>query len=80
MDLLPTRHSRIGCPDGVNSIRHTEVSILCIGLTHVYYLSYFSYLQLLIIHIVTLDKLRDLLLYFSLCVMCCILAELLYIR
>ena len=44
---------------------------------HVYYSIYFYYLLLFIIHMVLLDKLGNLLVYLSISVMYCILAELL---
>ena len=50
-----------------------------IGLMHVYYSMYFYYLLLFVIHVLSLDKLRDLLRYLSLSVMGCISAELLYV-
>ena len=40
---------------------------------------YFYYLLLFVIHELSLDKLVDLLMYFNLSMMCCILAELLYV-
>ena len=44
---------------------------------HVYYAMYFYYIQLFLIHVLSLDKLGDLLMYFSLSVMRCISVELL---
>ena len=70
---------RIERQDGVKGIRHKEVCVLRIGLIHVYYSMYFSYLLLFVIHVLSLDKLGDLRMYFSLSVMRCILAELLYV-
>ena len=46
---------------------------------HVYYLMYFYYLLLFVIHVLLLDKLGDLLMYLGLSVMHCISAELLYV-
>ena len=66
----------MGCQDGVKRIKHKEVCVLRIGLMHVYYLMYFYYLLLLVIHVISLDKLRDLLMYLSLSVMHYISAEL----
>ena len=66
------RHNRI------KGIKHKEVCVLRIGLIHVYYSMYFYYLLLFIIHMLLLDKLGDLLLYFSLSVIRCILAEVLH--
>ena len=65
--------------DGVKGIRHKEVCVLRIGLIHVYYLMYFYYLLLFVIHVLSLDKLMDLLMYLSLSVMRCISVELLYV-
>ena len=65
--------------DGVKRIRHKEVSVLRTGLMHVYYSMYFYYLLLFVIHVLSLDKLEDLLMYLSLNVMRCISAELLYV-
>ena len=45
---------------------------------HVYYSIYFYYLLLFVIHVLSLDKLGDLLMCLSLNVMRCILAELSY--
>ena len=65
--------------DGVKGIRHKEVCVLRIGLMPVYYLMYFYYLVLFVIHVLSLDKLLNLLLYLSLRMMHCILPELLYV-
>ena len=78
MDLLPTRHLRIGRQDGIKRVRHKEVCVLRIGLMHVDYSVYFYNLLLFVIHVLSLDKLVDLLMYLSLSVMRCISAELLY--
>ena len=59
--------------------RHKEVCVLRIGLILVYYSMYFYYLLLFVIHVLSLDKLVDLLMYLSLSVMRCISAELSYI-
>ena len=67
----------MGHQDGVNSIRHMEVCVLRIGLMYVYYSMYFYYLLLLIIHVLSLDKVEDLPMYLSLSVMHCILVVLL---
>ena len=64
--------------DGVQGIRHKEVCVLKIGLTHVYYSMYVYYLLLFLIHVLSLDKLGDLLMYFSLRMMRYISPELLY--
>ena len=69
----------MGRQDDVKWIRHKEVYVLWIGLMHVYHSMYFHYLLLFIIHVLSLDKLGDLLMYLSLSVMCCISAELLYV-
>ena len=68
----------MGYQDSVKGIRHKEVCVLRIGLMHVYYSMYFYYLLLFVIHVLSLDKLGDLLMYLSLSVMRCISAELLY--
>ena len=69
----------MGHQDGVKGIRHKEVCVLRIGLIHVYYLMYFYYLLLFVIHVLSLDQLGNLLMYLSLSVMSCISAELLYV-
>ena len=58
----------MGCQDGVKGIRHKEVCVLRIGLMHVYYAIYFHYLLLFVIHVLSLDKPGDLLMYLSLSV------------
>ena len=65
----------MGLQDDVKVIRYKEVYVLRIGLMHVYYCMYFYYLVLFIIHVLALDKLGDLLMYLSLSIMRCILAE-----
>ena len=62
----------MGRQDGVKGIRHKEVCVLRIGLMHVYYSMYFCYFLLLVIHMLSLDKLVDLLMYLTLSVMRCI--------
>ena len=62
--------------DDVKRIRHMEVCALRIGLMHVYYSMYFYYLLLFVIHVLSLDKLEDLLMYLSLSMTHCISAEL----
>ena len=69
----------MGCQDGVKVIRHKEVCVLRIGLMHVYYSMYFYYLLLFLIHVLSLDKLGDLLMYVSLSVTHCISADLSYV-
>ena len=69
----------MGRQDDVKGIRHKKVCVLRIGLMHVYYSMYFYYLLLFVIHVLSLDKLEDLLMYLSLNVMRCISAELLYV-
>ena len=59
---------RIGHQAGVKRIRHEEVCVLKIGLLHVYYSMYFYYLLLFVIHVLSLDKLGDLLIYLTLSV------------
>ena len=53
--------------------------VLRIGLKHVYYSIYFYYLLIFIIHVLSLDKLEDLLIYLNLSVIHCILAELFHV-
>ena len=60
----------------LKGIRHKELCVLRIGLMHVYHVMYFNYLLLFVIHVLPLDKFRDLLMYLSLSTMRCILAEL----
>ena len=67
----------MGRPDGVKGIRHKEVCVLRIGLIHVYHSMYFHYLLLFVIHVLSLDKLGNLLMYLSLSVIRYISAELL---
>ena len=67
------------CSDGVKEIGHKEVCVLRIGLLHVLYSMYFYYLLLFVIQLLLLDKLGDLLMYFSLSIIHCHSAELLYI-
>ena len=69
----------MGRQDGVKGIRHKEVCVLSIGLMHVYHSMYFYYLLLFVSHVLSLDKLGDLLMYLSLSVMPCISAELSYV-
>ena len=60
----------------LKGIRHKEVCVLTIGLMHVYHSMYFYYLLLFVIHVLSVDKLGDLLMHLSLSVMCYISAEL----
>ena len=69
----------MGHPNGVKGISHQEVYVLRIGLMHVYHSMYFYYRLLFIIHVLSLDKLRDLLMYLSLRVTRRISAELSYV-
>ena len=69
----------MGRQDDVKGIRHKEACVLRIGLMRVYYSMYFYYLLLSIIPVLSLDMLRDLLMYLSPSVMRCISAELSYI-
>ena len=63
----------------LKGITHEEVCVLRIGLMHVYYSMHFYCLLLFIIHVLSLDKLRDLLMYLSLRVIRCMSAELFYV-
>ena len=65
--------------DGVKGIRHKELCVLRIGLMGVYYSMYFYYLLSFVIHMLSLNKLGDLLMYLSLSVIRCTLAELSYV-
>ena len=67
------------CQDSVKGIMYKEVCVLRIGLMHVYYSMYFYYLLLFVIHVLSLDKLEDLLMYLSLSVIRYISAELSYV-
>ena len=69
----------MGRQDGVKGIKHKEVCVLGIGLLHVYYTIYFYYLLLFVIYVLSLDKLGDLLMYYSLSMMCCISVELVHV-
>ena len=69
----------MGCQDGVKGIRYKAVYVHRIDLIHVYHSMYFYYLLLFVIHVLLLDKLADLLLYFNLSVIRCISAEVLCI-
>ena len=62
--------------DGVKGIRHKEVCVLKIGLMHVYHSMYFHYLLSFVIHVLLLDKLRDLIMYLSMSMIRCISAAL----
>ena len=59
----------MGRQDGVKGIRQKKVCVLMIGLIYIYYLMYFDYLLLFIIHVLSLYKLRDLLMHLSLSMM-----------
>ena len=65
----------MGRQDGVKEIRHKEVCVLRSVLMHVYYSMYFYNLLLLVIYVLSLDKLGDLLTYLSLSMMRCISAK-----
>ena len=69
----------MGRQDGVKGIRHKEACVLRIGLMHVCHSMYFHYLLLFVIHVLSMDKLGDLLMYLSLSVIPYISAELLYV-
>ena len=69
----------MGCQGGIKGIGHKKVCVLRIGLMHVYYSIYFHYLLFFVIHVLSLDKLGDLLMYLSLSAMGCISAELPYV-
>ena len=69
----------MGRQDGVKGIRHKEVCVLRIGVMYVYHSIYFHYLLLFVIHVLLMDTLGDLLMYLSLSVIRCILAELSYV-
>ena len=60
-------------------MKHKQVYVLRIGVMHVYNSMYFYYLMLFVIYMLLLDKLSDLHLYLTLCMMRCISAEHLYI-
>ena len=53
--------------------------VLSIDLMHVYYSMYFYDLLLFVVHVLSVDKLVDLLIYLNLSVMHCISAELSYV-
>ena len=65
--------------DGVKEIRHKKVCVLRIDLMHIYYSMYFYYLLLFVTHVLSLDKVGDMLMYLSLSVMRCISVELSYV-
>ena len=67
------------CQDDVKEIGHKEDCVLRIGLMHVYYSMYFYCLLLFVIHVLLLDKLKDLLIYLRLNVTRCISAKLSYV-
>ena len=69
----------MGHQNGVKRIRHKEVCVFKIGLMHVDYSMYFYYLLLFVIHVLSWDKLGDLLMYLRLSQRRCISAELSYI-
>ena len=66
----------MGRQHAVKEIRHKQVCILRIGVMHVHYSMYFYYLLLFVIHVLSLDKFGDLLMYLSLSATRCISAEL----
>lgn len=68
----------MGRQDRVKGIRHKEACVLRIALMDVYYSMYFYYLLFFMIHMLSLDKLEDVVIYLSLSVRRCILAEHLY--
>ena len=68
----------MGRQDDITSIRHKEICVLRIGIMRVNYSIYFYFLLLFVIHVLSLDKLGDLLMFLSLSAMRCISAELLY--
>ena len=69
----------MGCQDGVTGIRHKEVCVLWIDHMHVCNsIDFYSLLEF-VIHILLLDKLRDLLMYLSLSVIRSIVAEILHV-
>ena len=55
----------MGRYDDVKGISHKEVCVFRIGLMHVYYTMYYSYLLLFVIYVLSLDTLGDLLMYLS---------------
>ena len=63
----------------VKRIGHMEVYVLRNGLVHVDYSMYFYYILLFVMHVLSLDKLGDLLMYYSLSIISCRSAELLYV-
>ena len=65
--------------DEVQWIGYKEVYILRIALIHVHYSIYFHCLLLLLIHVLSLDKLGDLLMYLELSAIRCISAKLFYV-
>ena len=69
----------MGCQDGVKEITHKEVYVHRIGLMHVYHSMYFYYLLLFVIHVLSVDKLGDLLMHLSLSVIRYISAKLSYV-
>ena len=66
----------MGRQDSVKGIRYKEECVLRIGLIRVYDSMDFYYLLLFLIHVLSLDKLEDLLMYLSLSMTHCISAEL----
>ena len=69
----------MGHQDCVKGMAPKEVSVFRISLLQVYHWMYFYYLHLFVIHVLLLDKLRDLLMYLSLSVIRCLSAELLHV-
>ena len=68
----------MGHQDDVKGITCKEVCVLRTGLMYGYYLMYF-YLSSVVIHMLSLDKIRDLIMYLRLSVTCDISAERLYV-
>ena len=65
----------MGCQDDVQQIRHNEVCMLRIGLMHISHTIYLYYLLLFVIHVLSLDKLRDLRMHLCLSLMRYITSE-----
>ena len=69
----------MGCHNTIKWIIYEEVGVLRIGLMHILYSIYIFYLVSFVIHVLSLDNLVDPLMYLSIGVMHCILAEPFYV-
>ena len=72
VDGSPIRHLQMGRQSGTKGLRHTEVCMCRIGRMQLNDCMYFYNLLFFIIHVLSIDKFGNLLIYFNLSIMCCI--------